>query len=76
MAKQNQKFELPRFIAQRQKQNFSDLDLLRIVSLAEVASLMGVSIDTLKRHHRAKFIALGERRFGMRVGDCLVLPTS
>jgi hypothetical protein len=43
----------------------------RIVSLQEAARLRGVSIDTLKRHHRHQFVRLSERRLGMRLADVL-----
>jgi hypothetical protein len=43
----------------------------RIVPLAEGAKLRGVSIDTLKRTMRHKFIKLSPRRLGIRVGDAL-----
>ena len=45
----------------------------RIVTLAEAAQLMGVSIDTLRRKHRDKFIQLSTRRYGMRRRDALLL---
>jgi hypothetical protein len=34
---------------------------------------MGVSIDTLRRKHRDKFIQLSTRRYGMRRRDALLL---
>jgi hypothetical protein len=49
------------------------LELQRIVSLPEASRLSGLSIDSLKRHYRSKFIQLSERRFGMRVADALML---
>ena len=45
----------------------------RIVTLAEAARLSSLSIDTLRRKHRDKFIQLSERRFGMRRRDALLL---
>ena len=45
----------------------------RIVTLAEAARLSSLSIDTLRRNHRDKFIQLSERRFGMRRRDALLL---
>jgi hypothetical protein len=45
----------------------------RIVTLAEAARLSSLSIDTLRRKHRDKFIQLSERRFGMRRRDVLLL---
>jgi hypothetical protein len=48
-------------------------DADRIVTLAEAARLMGVSVDTLRRRYRHKFIALSEHRFGMRRRDALLL---
>jgi len=49
------------------------IELQRIAPLAEAARLSGLSIDSLKRHHRAKFIQLSDRRFGMRVAHALML---
>jgi hypothetical protein len=49
------------------------IELQRIAPLSEAARLSGLSIDSLKRHYRDKFIQLSERRFGMRVGDALML---
>ena len=45
----------------------------RIVTLAEASRLTSLSIDTLRRRHRNKFVRLSERRFGMRRRDCLML---
>lgn len=49
------------------------IELQRIAPLSEAARLSGLSINSLKRHHRSKFIQLSERRFGMRVADALML---
>jgi hypothetical protein len=49
------------------------IELQRIAPLSEAARLSGLSIDSLKRHYRGKFIQLSERRFGMRVADALML---
>jgi hypothetical protein len=49
------------------------IELQRIAPLAEASRLSGLSIDSLKRHYRDKFIQLSERRFGMRVADALML---
>jgi|SRR6516162_1683207 hypothetical protein len=48
-------------------------DLDRVVTLAEASHLSSLSIDTLRRKHRAKFVRLSERRFGMRKRDALML---
>ena len=45
----------------------------RIVSIAEAARLSSLSIDTLRRRHRDKWLQLSERRFGMRRRDVLLL---
>jgi hypothetical protein len=45
----------------------------RIVSIAEAARLSSLSIDTLRRKHRDKWLRLSERRFGMRRKDVLQL---
>jgi hypothetical protein len=45
----------------------------RIMSIAEAARLSSLSIDTLRRRHRSKWVQLSERRFGMRRRDVLML---
>jgi hypothetical protein len=45
----------------------------RIVTLAEAAHLSSLSVDTLRRKHRDKFVQLSERRLGMRRRDALNL---
>ena len=52
--------------------NESD-DLDQIISIKEAAKLRGVSVDTLARNYRDKFVQLSERRFGMRKRDALML---
>lgn len=47
-------------------------DLDRIVSIKEAAKLRGVSVWTLNRTDREKFIRLSDARFGMRVRDALL----
>jgi hypothetical protein len=47
-------------------------DLDRIVPLKQAAKLRGVSVDTLTRTSRDKFIAISSARFGMRVRDALL----
>jgi hypothetical protein len=47
------------------------IEMQRIVSLAEAARLRGVSLDTLRRTQRDKFVKLSPRRLGMRVFDAL-----
>jgi hypothetical protein len=49
------------------------IELRRIIDLKEASRLSGLSIDSLKRHHRSKFIQLSERRCGMRIADALML---
>lgn len=51
----------------------TDIELDRIVTLKQAAELMGVSIQTLRRTHRDKFIRLSPRRLGMRMRDALFL---
>jgi hypothetical protein len=50
------------------------IELQRIIPLSDAAQLSGLSIDTLKRRHRDKILALSPRRLGMRVRDALMLP--
>jgi hypothetical protein len=49
------------------------LRLKRIASLAEVAQLTGLHVDTIKRNYRDKIIRLSPRRLGIRVEDALQL---
>ncbi|MGA7449913.1 MAG: hypothetical protein WBW73_01080 [Rhodoplanes sp.] len=51
------------------------LEALRIVRLKEAARLSGVSVETLKRRHRAKIIEISPRALGMRVKDALQLKS-
>ena len=48
-------------------------DLDRIIPLKEAAERRGVSVDTLRRTDRDKFVQLSEARFGMRLRDVLLL---
>jgi hypothetical protein len=50
-----------------------EVEMRRIVPLAEGARLRGVSIDTLKRTKRDKFVRLSPRRLGIRIADALAL---
>jgi hypothetical protein len=52
----------------------SFLERNRIVSLKEAAKLRGTSVDTLRRNESHKFVKIGSRLLGMRVGDALMLP--
>ena len=58
--------------AQSSEQSDRD-DPDRIVSLSEASRLSSLSIDTLRRRHRDKWVQLSERRFGMRRRDALTL---
>jgi hypothetical protein len=49
------------------------VELQRVVDLKEAARLSGLSIDSIKRHHREKIIDLSPRRRGMRLGVALSL---
>jgi hypothetical protein len=48
-------------------------DLDRILPLKEAAKRRGVSVDTLRRTDRDKFVRLSDARFGMRLRDVLLL---
>jgi hypothetical protein len=50
-----------------------EIELQRIVDLKEASRLSGLSIDSIKRHHRDKILKLSPRRCGMRVRDALML---
>jgi hypothetical protein len=43
------------------------------VDLKEASRLSGLSIDSIKRHHKDKIIELSPRRRGMRIGAALSL---
>jgi hypothetical protein len=58
--------------AQSSEQSDRD-DPDRIVPLSEAARLSSLSIDTLRRKHRDKWLRLSERRFGMRWRDAVML---
>jgi hypothetical protein len=47
------------------------LELRRIMPLNEAARLTGMSVDTLRWHHRDKIRRLSPRRLGMCVADAL-----
>jgi hypothetical protein len=53
------------------RQKMSPLELRRIMPLKEAAKLTGMSVDTLRRHHRDKIRRLSPRRLGMCVADAL-----
>lgn len=67
-ARTEQPVELP---SQHASEPKDDPD--RVVTLAEASRLSSLSIDTLRRKHRGKFIQLSERRWGMRRRDALML---
>jgi hypothetical protein len=48
-------------------------ELERIVSLAEAASLSGLSVDSLRRFHGDKILTLSPRRKGMRIKHALMM---
>ena len=49
------------------------IELERIIGLKEAARLSGLSIDSIKRHHASRVVALSPRRRGMRLRDALSL---
>jgi hypothetical protein len=48
-----------------------EIEMERIVPLAEAARLRGVSVDTLRRRFSHQFIRVSPRRLGMRVRDAI-----
>ena len=52
------------------------LELERIISLQEAATISDLSADSWKRHHRDKLIPLSPRRLGVRLRDALMLRTT
>ena len=53
--------------------NSKDDNPNRLVPLKEAAKLRGVSLDTLKRTSRDKFIKISDSRYAMRLRDVLLL---
>ena len=53
--------------------HLSWLELNRIASLQEASRLLGLSRDSLRRHHADKIVKLSPRRSGMRVVDALTI---
>ena len=52
------------------------LELERVISLAEVAELAGVSEDTIRRHHPHLIRRLSPRRVGVKLRDALAIGES
>jgi hypothetical protein len=50
-----------------------ELELERIIPLEQAAELRSTSVDTLKRRHADKIMALSPRRLGMRLRHALML---
>ena len=48
-----------------------ELELERIIPLAEAAFLRGCSIDTLRRRFPHKIVKISPRRDGMRIRDAI-----
>jgi hypothetical protein len=48
-------------------------ELDKIISLAQVEEVNGLSPETIKRHHADKLIQLSPHRVGMRLRDALFL---
>jgi len=48
-------------------------ELDRIISLQEAKRISSLSPDSWKRNHRDKIVELSPRRFGVRLGDALML---
>jgi hypothetical protein len=51
----------------------SELELARLISIAEAAELSGLSEDGWRRHHRDLFVAMSPGRVGVRLRDALFL---
>jgi len=49
------------------------LELDRIISLQDAKRISSLSPDSWKRNHREKIVELSPRRFGVRLGDALML---
>jgi hypothetical protein len=52
-----------------------ELELERVISLAETAELTGVSEDTIRRHHPHLIRRLSPRRVGVKLRDALAIGT-
>jgi hypothetical protein len=51
-------------------------ELDRIISLQEAKRISSLSPDSWKRNHRDKLLELSPRRFGVRLGDALMLKAN
>jgi hypothetical protein len=51
-----------------------EIQLKRILPLREAALLLGISVDSLVRHHSHLICDLGPRRRGMSVENALSIP--
>jgi hypothetical protein len=49
----------------------SQLELERLITIAEVSDLTGLSQDSVRRHYGHFIRRLSPRRLGMRLGDAL-----
>lgn len=49
------------------------VEMRRIVPLQEASRLLNLSVDTIRREFSDKIIKLSPRRYGMRLGDALLL---
>lgn len=50
-----------------------ELELRKVLTLAQVSEITSLSEDSLKRHHADKIKRLGPRRLGMTLGDALAI---
>jgi hypothetical protein len=53
----------------------NEIELDRIVTLQRAAELMGVHVDTVRRHYRDKFIWISPARCGLRLRDVQLKPS-
>lgn len=53
-----------------------EIEMMRIISLADAARLAGVSVKTLRSNHADKVIKISKNRIGMRVRDALMIKES
>ena len=50
-----------------------ELELQRIITLQEAEKISSLSVDSWKRHHPDKVVALSPRRLGVRLCDALMI---
>jgi hypothetical protein len=66
---------MPRRRADRRLEGdqYSDVELDRIITLSEATRISTISADSWRRHHRGMLVRLTPRRIGVRLRHALML---